>query len=280
MSKTAAAAAAGDVSAAERASIAAVEKILQRKAAPPALVQSEHRPSVGGVSSSAISYPRYLHHPVRQTVVSHHEVPVVYERTVPVERDVVERSTRKHLVRGSRMVERIGHRQVPETHTEYRDEQVQGTRMVYKLVPETYTYVVQKPVTVSGTRLVPYSYYEPEAVDYYVNVPHETVRREHVHRVDRVLGSEAVAVEHEEVYEMRPHLVGATSPRATTAYHHHSAPLYTRHPAPLYTTAAPLHTTAHHSAPLYTHGHALLAAPTRVPSDLPVLASPSLSAAY
>ena len=49
---------------------------------------------------------------------------MVYEQSVPIEREVVKRSTRKEWVRGSRMVERHGTKQVTEMQVEYRDKEV------------------------------------------------------------------------------------------------------------------------------------------------------------
>ena len=145
---------------------------------------------------------------VRQKVIKHVEVPVVHEHKVPVQRDVVNVATRKQMIKGSRMVERHGHKDVEEMQVEVHEEEMQGTRMVWKLVPETFTHVVKKPVLVPKTRQVPYTYYEPEEVEYEVEVPYEVVHRQHGHRVDKVVGAKTVAVEQEEVYELRPHLVG------------------------------------------------------------------------
>ena len=145
---------------------------------------------------------------VRQKVIKHVEVPVIHEHTVPVERDVVNRTTRKQKIKGSRMVERHAHKEVTEMQVEVQEEEVEGTRMVWKLVPEPCTHVVKKPVLVPKTRQVPYTYYEPEEVEYEVEVPCEVVHRQQGHRVDQVLGAKTVAVEQEELYELRPHYVG------------------------------------------------------------------------
>ena len=130
---------------------------------------------------------------VRQKVIKHVEVPVIHEHTVPVERDVVNRTTRTQKIKGSRMVERHAHKEVTEMQVEVQEEEVEGTRMVWKLVPEPCTHVVKKPVLVPKTRQVPYTYYEPEEVEYEVEVPCEVVHRQQGHRVDQVLGAKTVA---------------------------------------------------------------------------------------
>lgn len=53
---------------------------------------------------------------------------------------------------------------------EVQEETCTGERLVWKQVPEKYTYVVKKPVTVVKCRQVPYTDYEERTVDHIVEV--------------------------------------------------------------------------------------------------------------
>jgi len=99
---------------------------------------------------------------------------------------------------------------VDETVVEIQEKEKKGTRLVWKQVPEEYTYTVKEPVTVVRPRKIPFTDYEERVVTKTVEVPVERKVLKEGYRTDEVLKGKMVEVKQKEVYEMKPHLVGSS----------------------------------------------------------------------
>jgi len=99
---------------------------------------------------------------------------------------------------------------VDETIVEIQEKEKKGTRLVWKQVPEEYTYTVKEPVTVVRPRKIPFTDYEERVVTKTVEVPVERKVLKEGYRTDEVLKGKLVEVKQKEVYEMKPHLIGSS----------------------------------------------------------------------
>jgi len=136
------------------------------------------------------------------------EVPVIEDVRVGVTGFGVEKGMTKKTVKTKQMVPVERYKEVEETAIETQEEVVTDTRMVWKQVPEEYSYVVKKPVPVTRKKMVPFTDYEEREVEMEVDVPTDKKVEVDGYRIDQRLKGKRYEVKQKEVYEMRPVRVG------------------------------------------------------------------------
>ena len=136
------------------------------------------------------------------------EVPVIEDIKVGVSGFGVEKGMTRKTVTTKQMVPVERFKEVEETSVETQEEVVKDTRMVWKQVPEEYTYVVKRPVPVTRKKMVPFTDFEEREVEMEVDVPTDKKVVVDGYRIDQRLMGKRYEVKQKEVYEMRPVRIG------------------------------------------------------------------------
>merc|ERR1712224_699256 len=122
-------------------------------------------------------------------------VPVEEEVQVPVVRKEKVKTMGKKTILCQRLVPVTKYKEVEETTLETREEVVNGRRE-------------KRAVPITQKRMQPYQDFEEETYEMVVNVPMEEVVTRTGVRTDKHVTSKIVEVEQENIYELRPVLVG------------------------------------------------------------------------
>lgn len=129
---------------------------------------------------------------------------------VPVVRKEKERIVEKHVVQGSKLVPVTKYKEVQEIGLHDRPP-IPGERARNG---GANTQVIKTYNKAARTRKIPYTDFEEQTYDIVVDVPREVIKTRVGYRMDKQLRSQAVDVEEDNVYEMRPVLIKKGEARA------------------------------------------------------------------
>lgn len=145
---------------------------------------------------------------VTAKVKKHVVVPVEEEVQVPVVRKEKVKTMGKKVVQCQRLVPVTRYKEVEETTLETREEVVNGRRE-------------KRAIPITQKRMQPYQDFEEQTYEMVINVPMEEVVTRTGMRTDKHVTSKIIEVEQDNIYELRPVLVGKGEKRERHIGDHH-----------------------------------------------------------